>query len=236
MDFRWDNINYDDVIPTSQNADLLFTMLLLEIWGLPPTQIVEESPFERDPDGDINLRAFAQDRENVQRATIQSASQTKLAYLVEQPIHEDQKTIQEIFSTFLSKYGEGCADVLFQLEDDIQYIQSSFGFSYSVVLDHVWAIIRTHEHKQELIQRLYEELSDGIDACYNGKMCRLMNVLQGFDDRIVSNVSKDAFQSKMASFTKLSKDDRLDAAKQAMDEYGIPESEREPWFAALFEE
>ena len=242
MDLHWgigsiQAFNYDigTDFPSSQNTDLLLTSLMFELWGLPIPEIIEDIAIERDPVGDINLRAFSQDHENIQRATIQSATRTTLAYLMEQPLGHDQETVKEICEELIGKYAEHCKDVLFQLGNDIFDNVTSFGYSYAEVLDHVWAIIRNHEHKQELIQRFYEEVENGIDSCANGKMCHLMNVLQGFDERVTMNVSKDAFQSKMASLTTLPAEEREQAAKQVMDEYSIPENEREEWISALLE-
>lgn len=190
-------------------------------------------PVVRDPAGEINLRAFAQDQENVQREPLQKATQLTLALLVERPLPSYQYTLQEIKAAFLQQYGEDAEEALFEIDVDIRYDTHAFGYSYAIVLDHIWAYIRNHEHKEELIKRLYEEVVSGIGACPNGKMCHIMNVVQGYDDSITMFVSKDAFQSKMASLAKLPIEERLEKAKQAFQEYHIPEEEQEAWLEPL---
>ena len=198
--------------------------------------IVDEEPQQtvvRDPVGEINLRAFAQDQENVQREPLQKATQVTLASIVDRPLPQDQYTLQEIQVAFLQHYGADAEEALFEIDVDLRYDTQAFGYSYATVLDHIWALIRDHEHKEELIKRLYEEIVSGIGACPNGKMCHIMNVAQGYDDSITMFVSKDAFQSKMASLTKLPKEERLEKAKQAFQEYHIPEEEQEAWLEPL---
>jgi len=209
--------------------DELNTLALMDITG-------EEEPMQpvvRDPAGEINLRAFAQDQENVQREPLQKATQLTLALLVSRPLPSDQYTIHEIGAAFRQQYGADAEEALFEIDVDIRYDTHAFGYSYAVVLDHIWAYIRNHEHKEELIKRLYEEVVGGIGACPNGKMCHIMNVAQGYDDSITMFVSKDAFQSKMASLAKLPIEERLEKAKQAFEEYHIPEEEQEAWLEPL---
>ena len=45
----------------------------------------------------------------------------------------------------------------------------------------VWTIINQHEHKEELIKRLFEELIDMNGTCSTGHTSRLVNIFSGFE-------------------------------------------------------
>lgn len=201
---------------------------------------IPENTIVRDPIGDINFRAFAQDHENVQRTPIQNSTQISVDLIMEQPIPIDQDTYIEV-KTALQRYADEkqlgyiIAEIFEELNNDICFDTTAFGYSYLDVLSHVWAIIRNHEHKSELIARLYEELDSGIGYCANGKICHLVTVLQGFDERVSSCVSRDAFQSKFHSLTKLPKEERTAAALTVFDDFSIPEEERQVWLETLLD-
>lgn len=195
-------------------------------------------PFVRDPVGDVNLRAFSQDNQSVHRESIQSASTIAINVLLERPVPHGQNTIAEIEAAWRVFYrGDGLEQVLAELKEDVGPVRNlaAFGQSYTVVLDHLWATIKQHEHKRELARRLFQELRDGLRMCSNGKMCRLLNVLQGFDGQIVASISRDAFQSKFATLASLPLNDRQAAAVTVFAEYGIPEVERQVWLDSLLE-
>lgn len=54
--------------------------------------------------------------------------------------------------------------------------------SLSSILSRVVAYILPHEHVDEMLKRLVEELVDGCSVCSSGLAVRLLNVLSGFDD------------------------------------------------------
>lgn len=45
----------------------------------------------------------------------------------------------------------------------------------------VWKIVNQHEHKNELIKRLFEELIDMNGTCSTGHLSRLINIFSGFE-------------------------------------------------------
>jgi len=104
---------------------------------------------------------------------------------------------------------------------------------YADLLDHLWAYIRVHEHKDTLVKRLMEELEEGVDSCGNGKVSRLVNVLAGFEEGMRGDDLQSVFQSKMAALRSLP--DRLHAAQELFREYAIPVDEQGSWLQALEE-
>lgn len=197
-----------------------------------PPQIIA-----RDPVGEVDLRAFGQDTQNVHRSAIQNSTAAALRVILARPLGQGQDTIPEIATEFnAARFQNRRARVLRELDWDLASRDlAAFDHSFKDVLDHVWATIRTHEHKDELVRRLFQELYDGIGMCSNGKMCRLLCVLQGFDDQVVAVVSRDAFQSKFATLAKLPMAQRAAAAQTVFNDYEIPEPERDAWLEPLLE-
>lgn len=67
----------------------------------------------------------------------------------------------------------------------IQYdnvLYSRYNFTLSGVLCHIWCYIKNHEHKEEIMKRLYEELIEMSGTCSTGYISRLINTISGFGD------------------------------------------------------
>ena len=103
------------------------------------------------------------------------------------------------------------------------------------MLDRVWAYIRSHVEKGELVTRLAQEVHEGIGLCANGKMARLVNVLQGYDETlfIAQAPPREAFQELMARLRGKPAAERAPAATALFEEYRIAEAERGAWLEAL---
>ena len=194
----------------------------------------EPITFVRDPVGDIALREFANDAQNVHRSSIQNATVVSIQRIMEAPVGENPQTLVEIeqaFQTF-----RRCDRIMRELNRDISLRKIvGFGFSYKDLLDHVWCIVSSHIYRSDLIVRLYQELREGYKMCSNGKMCRLVNVLQGYDDSIINSVCRDAFQHKFATLAKLPLNERSAAAKTVLADYSIPSDEWSLWIEPLLE-
>ena len=190
--------------------------------------------FSRDPVGDIALKAFANDGQNVHRSSIQNATVVSLQKIM--AYDEGKRTGNDVISEIRCAFQSfrKCENVMEELQKDIfERKIVGFGFSYCDVLNHLWQMILAHVYKEELIVRLYQELLDGHQMCSNGKMCRLINVLQGYDEGIILSVSRDAFQHKFATLMDLPQQDRLFAAKAVLKDYSIPNEEWSNWIDPL---
>jgi hypothetical protein len=58
-------------------------------------------------------------------------------------------------------------------------IHSRFGVTYKSLLKQVWAIIQDHEHKEEMIDVLCQELDASEWVCFTGRFTRTLNALTG---------------------------------------------------------
>ena len=124
----------------------------------------------------------------------------------------------------------------------IEFIQdfyncAAFGTRYRTVLIPIWHFITTHESpefQQTLKTRFVQEVVDGIGMCSQGKMSRLVNVLQGFDVALESCAPlRELFQNKIALVMELPEDERPAIAHLLFVEYQIPEAEQGAWLEAL---
>lgn len=200
--------------------------------------------FSRDPEGGIDLHAFGSDSENVHRSSVQNATQKGLDVLMRRSVQIDQETLAEIVEAFQIKenvkFGADAKDkAITELTNDY-YITVAFGVSYGDLLDRVWATIRQKDEPAQVIRRLAQEVCEGYKKCVNGKIARLVNVLQGFDEELNDAMTggtapREAFQAKFATLLGLPVSVRREAALEVFQEYQIPEDERPTWLEPLLE-
>jgi predicted house-cleaning noncanonical NTP pyrophosphatase (MazG superfamily) len=152
-----------------------------------------------------------------------------LARLRAVPIPKDLDALVE----FVLPLPENIAYTLVRDYDKLIIPSSTGPVRYSKIFDHLWSYIRSHPHKEELVKRLTEEIIEGVGVCPNGKLARLMNVVEGYMEGVSTANPKELFQNRMAVIAAMEKTDRLKEATKAFQEFGIPEGERGPWLEAL---
>jgi hypothetical protein len=199
--------------------------------------------FKRDPEGGIDLKAFATDEQSVHRSSVQTSTERAVHMLLTRPVIEGKETLVEIVDAFndvkLVKWSPILKEkVVTEITNDY-FNTEAFSIPYGKVLDHIWCFITTHEHKRQLIIRLAQEVQEGIKQCSNGKMARLVNVLRGLDDTLDSIPSPEAmklmFQNKISRLMERPLVERRALALSLFDEYKIPDDERDIWLAPLLE-
>lgn len=131
------------------------------------------------------LHTISQDSQNVHDSYI-----NKTIKRVARRIVRDYKVYDDELSLVLNNLISEMIQVYPKVNDYVDEITSyttdfDMGITLSTLLCSLWKCIRTHEHAKELKQRLYEELKSCAVVCSSGKLCRLVNVLQGFDDRYI---------------------------------------------------
>jgi Leucine-rich repeat (LRR) protein len=68
-------------------------------------------------------------------------------------------------------------------------VHSILNITFLELLINVISFIDQHEAKQEIYKVLEQEMNDAICKCFTGRMSRLINCLNGFDDNIIINIS-----------------------------------------------
>jgi hypothetical protein len=194
--------------------------------------------FRRDPEGGIDIRAFATDHQNVHRSSVQTSTQKACLTLMARPLGEGQETLPELVTDLenparitysTTRHRER---VITELTHDY-FETEAFSLRYGAVLDRVWAFIRSHVHRQELFVRLAQEINEGLGQCSNGKMARLVNALQGFDDTLEMDPPKEMFQNSISMLTRIPVEEREPRARALFLEYAIPEGEQPAWLEHL---
>ena len=197
--------------------------------------------FRRDPEGSIDLAAFARDGQSVHRSSVQNATQTAVMTLMTRSLVEGQDTLPEILESFnnprIVRFNNTTTRERTVTEITNDYFNTqAFSIMYGDVLDRVWAYIREHAEKIELTIRLAQEVVEGIAQCSNGKMARLINVLAGYDDTIASPApTREMFMARIAMVAKQSVGDRETAARALFEEFSIPAEEHAVWLEPLLE-
>jgi hypothetical protein len=214
------------------------TVVAAQVLRDPAAQVV------RDPEGGIDLRAFAADTQSVHRSSVQNAAVRAIAVILRHPVAHDQLTIQEISHNFATRITfQGSASqtsemlnrrVVSEITQDYN-LTSAFEHTYAEVLDHVWAFIRAHTEKTQLVARLAQEIGEGVGMCSNGKMARLLNVLQGYDETLVVAPPREVFHSAIARLMSNPIGTREAAARALFAEYQIPAEEHAVWLEPLLE-
>ena len=197
--------------------------------------------FQRDPEGGINLRAFATDTQNIHRSSVQESTHKSVVALMKRPTLEGVEVLPEIVEsmndTKILRWSNPVNKDRVVMELTHDYFNTmAFDTPYSDVVDRVWAFVRGHTSYKDLVRRLAEELYEGLGMCSNGKMARLINVLQGFDETLETEAPKEVFQFRMAALRKLPMADREAAARALFVEFKIPEEMHEVWLDPLRED
>ena len=198
--------------------------------------------FRRDPEGGIDLAAFGRDQQSVHRSSVQDATSKAIEILISRPVPAEMEALVEITLAFDDKAAVRFKNnikerALLELTNDY-YNTEAFNRVYGDILDRVWAYIRVHTERSELVRRLAQEVTEGIGMCVNGKMTHLVNVLYAYDDQITAVMqnekpSREAFQAKFATLLNLELSERAAAATTIFNEYQIPEGERAEWLNPL---
>ena len=194
--------------------------------------------FRRDPEGSIDLEAFSRDSQSVHRSSVQKALLDGLHLIQTYPVPDTLDAFNEIMNEY-TKRGlfrpKHAICYVFAIDmDTLSVSLEDQTYQYLDIVTHLWAHIKTHRCREELVKRLMEELEDGHLHCGNGKMARLINVLSGFEDLVPCLVdSHELFQNKIVELLPLPTSERITKAQQLFRDYSIQEEEQGAWIEAL---
>ena len=128
------------------------------------------------------------DTQNVHNKTINSSVLKAAIYLIEKYRPNSKRVdiddVKKILSKICGKYDFYSVDAVLQR---IQFDTSCFThldyrFGLYDVFNALWNFIIEHEHKDELLKRLVEEMIAMSGYCSTGHLSRFINVIQGFTD------------------------------------------------------
>ena len=196
--------------------------------------------FQRDPEGGVDLRAFANDPQSVHRSSVQNTTQRVIQQILAREVPADQVAVFEINADLanpdiINWRNENLKLTVIEMFNDEYFTLEAFSVKYGDVVDRVWAFIRAHGERIELTVRLAQELCEGRGMCANGKMARLVNVLQGYDESLDVEPPREMFQSAIAALMSRPLAEREARARELFVEYRIPAEEHDVWLEPLLE-
>jgi hypothetical protein len=186
----------------------------------------------------MSLKQFASDHENVHTVPVQ----TQLNNQVNQ---YQQNLPVSLFDILLKAdrfkgWSNNKAEIIQEFTADYGFLMINTyvaHVSYQLAVDNTWHKIMKSPFKETLIQRFFEELIDGFRKCPNGKLARLTNVFQGFENTNTNTNTvpvRQAFQHKFASLVHIEdQEEQLRLAIEILQEYQIPVHEHQDWLHAL---
>jgi hypothetical protein len=187
------------------------------------------------------LGHLANDHQNVHTAQVSAQTRRAMDVLLAIPLPAVITTTYNILEHYLPRvHAQGTSalrsyqDVLAWYERESCVAQNDY--LYRNLLDGCVAYINASPHKNELWNRLLEEIDESVGMCCMGHLTRLCNVFTGFDDRFAPPVPVgELLQQKMAAIA--AKDietyQKVEEANAVFDELHVPEDQREAWLEAF---
>jgi len=182
-----------------------------------------------------DLHALALDAQNVHTKAVTSQTTGTMEMLLNVPVPEDQKTLKEINMAWTGRRTTGViADMRKWYR--IKECREPDDRLYRRLLDCVWARIKLHEHRTELVERLWQECVDSKKMCCEGHLSRLCSVFVGFDADAKQEVSVgELLQQKIAAIA--GKDTPVEHkvidAWAVFEELKVPKEQRLAWIEAF---
>ena len=140
------------------------------------------------------------DGQNVHNSNVQQCLTDSIHKLIaNKPKLSFEETINEIVNNNVLTNQSKCALVEYSKCLDVHLI---IQITFSELLVFVWERICNSEFRDEILAVLNTELSDSICKCFTGRISRLVNCLNGFDNDVQINISKNEQISNIVVVTK----------------------------------
>lgn len=135
-------------------------------------------------------------------------------------------------------YSNKIIRINFMLND--RSIHSNTKITYKKLLERIWQLIKNHEMKNDLIDRLKTEIEDSFGYCFTGRINRLINSLTGFIDDIGITISvKEEVQNEINLVIKkfvektVNKEEALKEFEKIFEGRYLEENYKKSWIEAL---
>jgi Leucine-rich repeat (LRR) protein len=132
------------------------------------------------------IQKIYNDKESVHNHAIQEGIKKSINYIMSiKPIYKINN-INEIIinNTFIDNKTK---TILFEYISS-KDVHSTLNITFTELLINVLSFIDQHKAKEEIYKVLEQEMNDTICKCFTGRMSRLINCLNGFDDHIVIHI------------------------------------------------
>jgi hypothetical protein len=183
-----------------------------------------------------DLHALALDAQNVHTSVVNRQTSDALSVLLETAVPSRPCTLAAVKHAW--EHRPGRSRVVRDMDQwySTSECRSAGDWLYRRAMDGLWVRIQSSPHKNDLIERLWEECSDAVGMCCEGHLSRIANVLVGFDMSVRADVPVgDILQQKIAAIAAMdvSVEDKVGRAWAVFDELDIPMDKRIEWVDAF---
>jgi len=185
-----------------------------------------------------NHRTIYQDGQNVHLSSIQNSLKTSIFNLLNDRNHLSNEDLKHMISNS-SWIHENVKSFLISQFQSTE-VHSILQVSFIDVLQKVILRIESHEQKEDIYQRLNQEMTESFGMCFTGRLTRLVNTLIGFYEDIRIEISLNEQISMVISQIKIryelhDEDELTDEAKEKirreLRDRGYEDSVIEEWIS-----
>jgi hypothetical protein len=181
----------------------------------------------------VNLESISNDKQNVHTKPVVEIVLTRAKELISFNKNSDDEDVffYLLSDELLSNKAKENMNSYFYSNDSIYELPKP---TYKMVLQGLWKYIQSQlpTIREEMIERLRQELEDNVGTCAQGNISRLTNVLNGYDKKSVepqlslSDIMTQISKEKNPSIRKKKAMETLKKHKVSKDEY-------EAWMEAI---
>ena len=192
----------------------------------------------QQPKPKTELAGLALDTQNVHTHAVNKQTEDGLTALLDTAVAVGQNTLSEISGAFRSRPAAPRKSVLKDMDRwyNTATCRTEGDRLYQRLLDGLWTRIKLSPHKDDLVQRLWEEAFESLKMCCEGHISRLCNVLVGYDETFKAPVSAgEMLQQRIAAIAAedISIPHKVVKAWEVMEELQIPREQRMDWIEAF---
>ena len=184
------------------------------------------------------LEGLARDGQNVHTGPVNKQTQDGVTALLDTQVAVGQDTLAEIQGVWQTRPSVVRKSVLKDMSRWYKTAEcrQDGDYLYQRLLDGLWTRIKLSPHKDDLVQRLWEECFESLKMCCEGHISRLCNVLVGYDESFKAPVSAgEMLQQRIAAIAaeEISIPHKVVKAWEVMEELQIPREARMEWIEAF---
>jgi len=193
-------------------------------------------------DPNQNLRAFANDRQNVHTSSAVKQTKDIVEKILKIPVPEEYQWNMDYCSKTPGEIIIDCRltpKAAWQMQakysQDEEIYEMGKGI-YGKILDGVWQFVKSSKDKADIISALRQELEDSIGMCAQGNLSRICNILAGFMEGIGSQESLAEILGRELPLLMEIEDAkrRIKEAINLMSTNNVPKEEWHAWIEPLF--
>jgi Leucine-rich repeat (LRR) protein len=134
-----------------------------------------------------NIQNVYMDSQNVHNSSIQMSILKSIESLMDRPSQMSEHEMMQ-FVCENSVIDENTKVILLEYINNSD-IHAVLNINFKELFISVLSVIQAHEKKNEILRILNTEMQDSMCKCFTGRISRLVNVLNGFDDDVVVHIS-----------------------------------------------